>query len=86
MRDFVKPPYLGVAYYPEDWDESFMKQDIAMMKLHVVFAIDRAGLVGEDGETHQGIYDVAYLSHLPNMTVLSPADDVSQRQANSSQQ
>lgn len=48
-------------------------QDIAMLHLHVVFAIDRAGLVGEDGETHHGIYDVGFLRHAPGMMVLCPA-------------
>jgi len=48
--------------------------DVALQNLPVVFAIDRAGLVGEDGETHQGIYDLSYLSHIPNMTVLAPKD------------
>ena len=43
-----------------------------MQKLHVIFAIDRAGIVGADGETHQGVFDIAYLSHIPNMTLLSP--------------
>lgn len=47
--------------------------DICLQKLHVVFPIDRAGIVGADGETHQGIYDISYLSHMPNMTILSPA-------------
>ncbi|MDD6309111.1 MAG: 1-deoxy-D-xylulose-5-phosphate synthase [Clostridia bacterium] len=47
--------------------------DIALTKRHVVFAIDRAGLVGEDGETHQGILDLSYLSHLPGMAILAPA-------------
>ena len=46
--------------------------DVCMQNLPVVFAIDRAGLVGSDGETHQGAFDMAYLSHIPNMTVLSP--------------
>lgn len=46
--------------------------DVCIQKLHVVFAIDRAGIVGDDGETHQGIYDLSYLSHIPNMTVISP--------------
>ncbi len=49
--------------------------DVCLQNLSVVFCVDRAGLVGEDGETHQGIYDLAFLSHLPNMTVLSPAND-----------
>lgn len=48
--------------------------DVALQNLHVVFAIDRAGVVGEDGETHQGIYDLSYLCHMPNMTICSPAD------------
>ena len=46
-----------------------------MEKLHVVFAIDRAGIVGSDGETHQGVFDLSFLSHIPNMTVLSPKND-----------
>ncbi len=48
-------------------------QDICMLHLHVVLAVDRAGLVGEDGETHHGIYDVGYLRHAPGLTVLAPA-------------
>ena len=46
--------------------------DVCMQKLPVIFAIDRAGIVGADGETHQGVFDIAYLSHIPNMTLLSP--------------
>ena len=46
--------------------------DVCIQNLHVVFAIDRAGLVGSDGETHQGIFDLSYLGSIPNMTVLSP--------------
>ena len=49
-------------------------QDVAMQRLHVVFAVDRAGLVGPDGETHQGIFDAAYLRTVPGMTVLCPAN------------
>lgn len=49
-------------------------QDVAMQKLHVVFAVDRAGLVGEDGETHHGIFDINYLRAVPNMQVLCPAN------------
>ncbi len=48
--------------------------DIALPKLHVVLAVDRAGLVGSDGETHQGIFDLSYLTHIPNMAVLAPSD------------
>ncbi|MDE7257318.1 MAG: 1-deoxy-D-xylulose-5-phosphate synthase, partial [Clostridia bacterium] len=46
--------------------------DICLQNLHVVFCIDRAGFVGNDGKTHQGIYDLTYLIHLPNITVLAP--------------
>ena len=47
--------------------------DVSLQKLHVVLGVDRAGLVGEDGETHQGLFDVAYLDSIPGMTVLAPA-------------
>lgn len=46
--------------------------DVALQNLPVVFAIDRAGLVGSDGETHQGVFDLSFLSHIPNMTVMAP--------------
>ncbi len=48
--------------------------DVCMQNLPVVFAIDRAGNVGADGETHHGVFDLSYLSHMPNMTVLAPKD------------
>ncbi len=47
-------------------------EDVCLQNLHVVFAIDRAGLVGADGETHQGVFDLSYLSQMPGMTVCSP--------------
>ena len=46
--------------------------DVCLQKLPVVFAIDRAGLVGADGETHQGIFDISYLRSIPNMTIMAP--------------
>ncbi len=49
-----------------------MLHDVCMQNLHVIFAIDRAGLVGADGETHQGCFDLSYLSMMPNMKVLAP--------------
>lgn len=49
--------------------------DVCMQKLHVIFAIDRAGLVGADGETHQGNFDLSYLSMMPGMTVMAPKND-----------
>lgn len=49
--------------------------DVCMQKLHVVFVIDRAGLVGADGETHHGCFDFSYLSMIPNLTVMAPKND-----------
>ena len=50
--------------------------DVCLQNQHVVFAIDRAGLVGADGETHQGIFDISYLRLIPNMTILAPKNDL----------
>lgn len=58
------------AFLQRGYDQ--IVHDVCMQKLPVVFAIDRAGLVGSDGETHQGAYDIAYLNHIPNMTIMSP--------------
>ncbi len=49
-----------------------MIHDVCIQNMPVVFAVDRAGLVGSDGETHQGIFDLSYLSSIPNMTVMAP--------------
>lgn len=46
--------------------------DVCLQNMHVVFAIDRAGIVGSDGETHQGIFDLSFLSSIPNMTIMAP--------------
>ena len=64
-----------VALYSTFLQRSYdmILQDICMQHLPVVLAIDRAGLVGEDGETHHGIYDIGFLRHAPGMTILSPA-------------
>ncbi len=48
--------------------------DICIQNLHVVFAVDRAGLVGNDGETHHGVFDLSYFGNMPNMTILAPKD------------
>jgi 1-deoxy-D-xylulose-5-phosphate synthase len=48
--------------------------DVARQDQHVIFGIDRAGLVGGDGETHQGLYDISYLRHIPNMEIVQPKD------------
>ncbi len=50
-----------------------LQHDIALQQLHVVFAVDRCGLVGEDGETHQGMFDVGYLRQIPGMKIFCPA-------------
>ena len=50
--------------------------DVALQDLHVVLCLDRAGLVGEDGPTHHGVFDLTYLRSIPNMMVLAPADEV----------
>lgn len=49
-------------------------QDVSMQNLHVVFAVDRAGLVGNDGETHQGIFDISFLRSVPHMQILCPSN------------
>ncbi len=55
--------------------------DIALMDLGVVFAIDRAGIVGEDGETHQGVFDISFLRAVPNMTLLAPYNETTMKLA-----
>ena len=49
--------------------------DICRQNLNVIFAIDRAGFVGADGETHQGVFDIAFLRHIPNMVIMMPKDE-----------
>lgn len=48
--------------------------DVAMQGLKIIFGIDRAGFVGEDGESHQGVFDVSFLNSVPGLTVYAPAD------------
>ena len=55
-------------------------QDVALQNLHVVFCVDRAGLVGEDGETHHGVFDVGFLRQIPGMKILCPASCAELRQ------
>ncbi len=68
----VKPV---VAVYSSFLQRSYdmLIHDVALQKLHVVLAVDRAGLVGQDGETHHGVFDVNYLCSVPNMAILCPA-------------
>jgi len=53
--------------------------DVAIQKLHVVFCLDRGGLVGEDGPTHHGVFDIAYMRSIPNMIVSAPMDEIDLR-------
>lgn len=53
--------------------------DVALQNLHMVICLDRAGLVGEDGATHQGVFDLAYLSPIPNLTISSPLNELDLR-------
>lgn len=55
-------------------------QDAALQQLHTVFCVDRAGLVGEDGETHHGVFDIGYLRHVPGMTIFAPSNYAELRQ------
>ena len=65
-------PYFAVysSFLQRGYDQ--ILHDVCIQDLPVVFAIDRAGLVGNDGETHQGIFDLAYLSNIPNMNIFAP--------------
>ena len=67
-----KKPFVSIysTFLQRGYDQ--VQQDIARMNTNVVIGIDRAGIVGEDGETHQGIYDVAYIQHIPNMVIMAP--------------
>jgi 1-deoxy-D-xylulose-5-phosphate synthase len=53
--------------------------DVALQKLNVIFCLDRSGIVGADGATHHGVYDLAYLRAIPNMTIASPMDEIELR-------
>lgn len=66
-----------VAIYSTFLQRSYdqIVHDIALQGLHVIFAVDRAGLVGEDGPTHHGNLDIAFLRSIPGMTVMAPIDE-----------
>jgi deoxyxylulose-5-phosphate synthase len=71
-----------VAIYSTFLQRSYdmILQDVALLKLPVIFAVDRAGLVGEDGETHHGVFDVGFLRHVPGMRILCPASTAELRE------
>ncbi len=68
-------PYCNIysSFLQRGYDQVI--HDVALQKLHVVFCLDRAGLVGEDGATHHGAYDLAFLRCVPNLTIASPLDE-----------
>lgn len=70
-----KNPVLAIysTFLQRAYDQ--LVHDIARQNLHVTFAVDRAGFVGADGETHHGVFDIAYLRSIPNMTVMMPKDE-----------
>ncbi|KGP91911.1 1-deoxy-D-xylulose-5-phosphate synthase [Pontibacillus chungwhensis BH030062] len=68
-------PFLSIysTFMQRGYDQ--LVHDVCRQNLNVTFGIDRAGLVGADGETHQGVFDIAFLRHLPNMTIMMPKDE-----------
>ena len=60
------------SFYQRAYDQII--HDVCAQNLHVIFCIDRAGIVGSDGETHQGLFDMAFLRLIPNITILAPSD------------
>lgn len=67
-------PYVAVysTFLQRAYDQ--IVEDVCLQKLPVVFCLDRAGIVGADGETHHGIFDISYLRHIPNLTIMAPKD------------
>ncbi len=70
-----KKPFVCIysSFFQRAYDQ--ILQDVCLQDLPVKLLFDRAGLVGQDGETHQGIFDIAYLSSMPNMTIIAPNSD-----------
>jgi len=68
-------PFLAIysTFLQRAYDQ--LVHDISRQNLNVFIGVDRAGLVGADGETHQGVFDIAFLRHLPNMVVMMPKDE-----------
>ncbi|MGD8191535.1 1-deoxy-D-xylulose-5-phosphate synthase [Brevibacillus ginsengisoli] len=70
----IKPVYAVYSTFLQRAYDQLI-HDVARQKLNVVFAVDRAGLVGADGETHQGVYDIAFMRAIPNMVIMAPKDE-----------
>lgn len=73
IGDFVPVVAVYSTFLQRAYDE--IATNVCLQNLHVVFAVDRAGLVGEDGSTHHGAFDLAYLRTLPNMRIVAPSDE-----------
>lgn len=71
MGGFVPVVPIYSTFMQRAYDQ--ILHDVCLQNLHVVLCAENAGIVGEDGETHQGMYDIAFLSHMPNMSLLSPS-------------
>ena len=71
LKSGMKPVFaVYSSFLQRAYDQTL--HDVCLQNLPVVIAVDRAGLVGSDGETHQGVFDLSFLSTIPNMTVISP--------------
>lgn len=75
---FVPVTAIYSTFLQRAYDEVF--HDVCLQNLPVILALDRAGLVGQDGATHHGLFDIAYLRHIPNMSVAAPKDEAELRQ------
>ena len=73
MRGFHPVVAIYSTFLQRAYDQ--VLHDVCIQNLPVLFALDRAGIVGEDGETHNGVFDLAYLRHIPNMSVIVPRDE-----------
>lgn len=72
MKGFVPVVPIYSTFMQRAYDQ--ILHDVCLQNLHVVLCADRAGIVGKDGETHQGMYDISFLTHMPNMALLSPSN------------
>src|SRR6185437_6169035 len=70
----LKPVYAVYSTFMQRAYDQIV-HDICRHNANVIFAIDRAGFVGPDGETHQGVYDVAFMRHIPNIVLMMPKDE-----------
>ena len=73
LRTFGAEVLLHVGVLQRAYDQ--ILHDVCLQKLPVIFAIDRAGIVGEDGATHQGLFDFSYLRNIPHIVIMAPKDE-----------